>query len=175
MQVSTMNESNSDDHLVNCSSPKKQIAQRCIFKSISVVVDFVIFNVINWRLMGFPDSIHPPPAFGSSSNLEALALEVKEPSAVNGNSSVNSHPNFPRYYWFWFFAYVQRLIYILSYHFVRCISSYKSIYIYQFEFLVLAYVTTLWQWISGIYSFYRSLQLPNITFYLVIIIWDTRF
>ncbi|GJR95284.1 ACT domain-containing protein [Tanacetum coccineum] len=45
--VSTMPESNSDD-LVNCSSPGKQIAQ----------------------------SIHPPPAFGSSTNLEALALEA---------------------------------------------------------------------------------------------------
>ncbi|GKC82278.1 hypothetical protein Tco_1137995, partial [Tanacetum coccineum] len=47
VQVSTMPESNSDD-LVNCSSPGKQIAQ----------------------------SIHPPPAFGSSTNLEALALEA---------------------------------------------------------------------------------------------------
>nr|GEX37486.1 ACT domain-containing protein [Tanacetum cinerariifolium] len=57
-----MPESNSDD-LVNCSSPGKQIAQ----------------------------SIHPPPAFGSSTNLEALALEA---SGQSENASINSHTNF---------------------------------------------------------------------------------
>ncbi|XP_024990418.1 serine/threonine-protein kinase STY46-like isoform X1 [Cynara cardunculus var. scolymus] len=71
VQVSPLAESNSDD-LGGCSSPGKPIAQ----------------------------SIHPPPAFGSSPNLEALALEslaleAKESLTRNGNGAVNSHTNLP--------------------------------------------------------------------------------
>ncbi|KAI3745247.1 hypothetical protein L1987_58356 [Smallanthus sonchifolius] len=67
VQVCSVTEINSDD-LVNYSSSGKQISH----------------------------SIHPPPAFGSSPNLEALALEAMELSASNGNSDVNTHKNFPR-------------------------------------------------------------------------------
>ncbi|KAJ9550380.1 hypothetical protein OSB04_014425 [Centaurea solstitialis] len=71
VQVSPLNESNSDD-LGDCSSPGKPIAQ----------------------------SIHPPPAFGSSPNLEALALEAlaleaNESLTQNGNGAVNSYTNPP--------------------------------------------------------------------------------
>ncbi|XP_058090771.1 serine/threonine-protein kinase STY46-like isoform X2 [Magnolia sinica] len=41
-------------------------------------------------------SIHPPPAFGSSPNLEALALEVNKPNVQDGDSVVNANPLFPR-------------------------------------------------------------------------------
>lgn len=41
-------------------------------------------------------SIHPPPAFGSSPNLEALALEATEAQVRNGDSAVNSYKNLPR-------------------------------------------------------------------------------
>ncbi|KAI3515229.1 hypothetical protein L1887_14018 [Cichorium endivia] len=64
VQVSPVTENNDD--LGDCSSPGKQTTQ----------------------------SIHPPPAFGSSPNLEALALEAKEASAGNGDIAVNSHTNF---------------------------------------------------------------------------------
>nr|XP_043615888.1 serine/threonine-protein kinase STY46-like [Erigeron canadensis] len=68
VQVFPVTDCNSDDAL-NCSSPGKQISQ----------------------------SIHPPPTFGSSPNLEALALETKEPSAKDGNSSaVNSNTSVSR-------------------------------------------------------------------------------
>lgn len=40
-------------------------------------------------------SIHPPPAFGSSPNLEALALE-HESQIRNGDSAVNSYQTLPR-------------------------------------------------------------------------------
>ncbi|XP_076926754.1 serine/threonine-protein kinase STY46-like [Bidens hawaiensis] len=67
VQVCSVTENNSDD-LVNYSSPGQQISQ----------------------------SIHPPPAFGSSPNLEALALEANELSASSGNNSFNTNTNFPR-------------------------------------------------------------------------------
>ncbi|XP_023766449.1 serine/threonine-protein kinase STY46 isoform X1 [Lactuca sativa] len=54
--------SQSSEDSVDCSSPGKQTTQ----------------------------SSHPPPAFGSAPNLEALALEA------NGNNSVNSHIDIPR-------------------------------------------------------------------------------
>ncbi|KAL8228348.1 hypothetical protein R6Q57_015932 [Mikania cordata] len=40
--------------------------------------------------------IYPPPAFGSSTDLEALALEATELSSCNENGAVNTHTNFPR-------------------------------------------------------------------------------
>ncbi|XP_076932057.1 serine/threonine-protein kinase STY46-like [Bidens hawaiensis] len=67
VQVCSVTENNSDD-LVNYSSPGKQLSQ----------------------------SVHPPPAFGSSPNLEALALEATELSASSGNNSVNTNTNCPR-------------------------------------------------------------------------------
>ncbi|GMH23648.1 hypothetical protein Nepgr_025491 [Nepenthes gracilis] len=39
-------------------------------------------------------STHPPPAFGSSPNLEALALEVNKPHAVDGNSDADGTSRF---------------------------------------------------------------------------------
>ncbi|CAH1449765.1 unnamed protein product [Lactuca virosa] len=60
--VAYMQVSQSSEESVDCSSPGKQITQ----------------------------SIHPPPAFGSAPNLEALALEA------SGNNSVNSHTDIPR-------------------------------------------------------------------------------
>ncbi|XP_058098391.1 serine/threonine-protein kinase STY46-like isoform X2 [Magnolia sinica] len=41
-------------------------------------------------------SIHPPPAFGSSPNLEALALEASKPNVQDGDSAVNGNPLFAR-------------------------------------------------------------------------------
>ncbi|KAL0454049.1 UNVERIFIED_CONTAM: Serine/threonine-protein kinase STY46 [Sesamum latifolium] len=41
-------------------------------------------------------SVHPPPAFGSSPNLEALALEVSKSEVQDGDSGVNTSPMFPR-------------------------------------------------------------------------------
>ncbi|PIA35552.1 hypothetical protein AQUCO_03500126v1 [Aquilegia coerulea] len=41
-------------------------------------------------------SIHPPPAFGSSPNLEALALEVSKPHDKDGDSTVHANPYFAR-------------------------------------------------------------------------------
>ncbi|KAI3499293.1 hypothetical protein L1887_35088 [Cichorium endivia] len=63
VQVSPTTDGSSDD-LVPSTSPKQQPAQ----------------------------SIHPPPSFGSSPNLEALALEAHESQIRNGDS-VNSYPN----------------------------------------------------------------------------------
>nr|XP_043623977.1 serine/threonine-protein kinase STY46 [Erigeron canadensis] len=42
------------------------------------------------------NSIHPPPAFGSSPNLEALALEANESQVRNGDSAVNSYSTMRR-------------------------------------------------------------------------------
>ncbi|XP_021998279.1 serine/threonine-protein kinase STY46 isoform X1 [Helianthus annuus] len=67
VQVCSVTDNNSDD-LVNYSSNGKQI----------------------------PQSIHPPPAFGSSPNLEALALEATELSAGSGNNAVNTDTNLHR-------------------------------------------------------------------------------
>ncbi|KAM0049225.1 putative dual-specificity kinase TKL-Pl-4 family [Helianthus debilis subsp. tardiflorus] len=67
VQVCSVTDNNSDD-LVNYSSTGKQI----------------------------PQSIHPPPAFGSSPNLEALALEATELSAGSGNNAVNTDTNLHR-------------------------------------------------------------------------------
>ncbi|XP_071691409.1 serine/threonine-protein kinase STY46 [Rutidosis leptorrhynchoides] len=67
VQVSPTNDGSSDD-IDNSSSPRHQQAQ----------------------------SIHPPPAFGSSPNLEALALEANESHVRNGDSAVNSYPTIPR-------------------------------------------------------------------------------
>ncbi|KAA8535958.1 hypothetical protein F0562_028436 [Nyssa sinensis] len=39
-------------------------------------------------------SIHPPPAFGSSPNLEALALEENKSQVQDGDSAVNAHAQF---------------------------------------------------------------------------------
>ncbi|MFS7978307.1 putative dual-specificity kinase TKL-Pl-4 family [Helianthus anomalus] len=39
---------------------------------------------------------HPPPAFGSSPNLEALALEANESQVQNGDSAINSYSTLPR-------------------------------------------------------------------------------
>ncbi|XP_022896680.1 serine/threonine-protein kinase STY46-like isoform X1 [Olea europaea var. sylvestris] len=41
-------------------------------------------------------SIHPPPAFGSSPNLEALALEVSKSEIQDGGIAVNAGSKFPR-------------------------------------------------------------------------------
>ncbi|KAK8522245.1 hypothetical protein V6N13_115220 [Hibiscus sabdariffa] len=41
-------------------------------------------------------SIHPPPAFGSSPNLEALALEANKFQDEDGDSSVHANSHFPR-------------------------------------------------------------------------------
>ncbi|KAK4405377.1 Serine/threonine-protein kinase STY46 [Sesamum angolense] len=41
-------------------------------------------------------SVHPPPAFGSSPNLEALALEVSKSEVQDGDSGVNTSTIFPR-------------------------------------------------------------------------------
>ncbi|WOK94658.1 serine/threonine-protein kinase STY46 [Canna indica] len=43
----------------------------------------------------FKQSVHPPPAFGSSPNLEALALEASKPEVQDGDSVANA-PHFPR-------------------------------------------------------------------------------
>ncbi|KAJ0505834.1 putative dual-specificity kinase TKL-Pl-4 family [Helianthus annuus] len=67
VQVCSVTDNNSDD-LVNYSSNGKQI----------------------------PQSIHPPPAFGSSPNLEALTLEATELSAGSGNNAVNTDTNLHR-------------------------------------------------------------------------------
>ncbi|RWR90653.1 Protein kinase domain-containing protein [Cinnamomum micranthum f. kanehirae] len=41
-------------------------------------------------------SIHPPPTFGSSPNLEALALEANKTVVEDGDSAVHSKPKFSR-------------------------------------------------------------------------------
>ncbi|KAM7479484.1 hypothetical protein LguiA_027697 [Lonicera macranthoides] len=41
-------------------------------------------------------SMHPPPAFGSSPNLEALALEAKKIQVQDADYSINASANFPR-------------------------------------------------------------------------------
>ncbi|KAK9070856.1 hypothetical protein SSX86_009424 [Deinandra increscens subsp. villosa] len=66
-EVSPTTDGSSDD-LVYSGSPRQQSAQ----------------------------SIHPPPAFGSSPNLEALALEANESQVRNGDSAVNSYSALPR-------------------------------------------------------------------------------
>ncbi|KAK8945838.1 Serine/threonine-protein kinase HT1 [Platanthera guangdongensis] len=40
--------------------------------------------------------VHPPPTFGSSPNLESLALEVNEENVQDGDSAANSISNFSR-------------------------------------------------------------------------------
>lgn len=48
-------------------------------------------------LAGFSNvSIHPPPAFGSSPNLEALALEANKLDDQDEEDSVHAHVNFSR-------------------------------------------------------------------------------
>lgn len=42
-------------------------------------------------------SIHPPPAFGSSPNLEALALEASKSEVQDGDSAVDGGANISRY------------------------------------------------------------------------------
>ena len=42
-------------------------------------------------------NIHPPPVFGSSPNLEALALEANKSQDHNWNSTVNFQAQFSRY------------------------------------------------------------------------------
>ncbi|KAL4585071.1 hypothetical protein LXL04_009685 [Taraxacum kok-saghyz] len=69
VQVSPTTDGSSDE-LAYASSPRQQPAQR--------------------------NSIHPPPAFGSSPNLEALALEANESQIRNGDSAVNSYQTLPR-------------------------------------------------------------------------------
>lgn len=44
----------------------------------------------------FSLSVHPPPAFGSSPNLEALALEATRQDAQDGDS-VNDSSHLPRF------------------------------------------------------------------------------
>ena len=39
-------------------------------------------------------SIHPPPAFGSSPNLEALALEANQFDDKDGDNSVHANSKF---------------------------------------------------------------------------------
>ncbi|KAF8405477.1 hypothetical protein HHK36_010383 [Tetracentron sinense] len=41
-------------------------------------------------------SIHPPPSFGSSPNLETLALEANKSHVQDGDSAVNGSPHFAR-------------------------------------------------------------------------------
>ncbi|KAL8267931.1 hypothetical protein R6Q59_001729 [Mikania micrantha] len=55
-------------------------------------------DLFKYDLLGrlIPQSIYPPPAFGSSTDLEALALEATEISSCNENGTVNTHTNFPR-------------------------------------------------------------------------------
>lgn len=67
VQVSAVSDGNMADS-VHSSSPRKEPAQ----------------------------SIHPPPAFGSSPNLEALALEANNSLLQEGDSDANGHPKFSR-------------------------------------------------------------------------------
>nr|KJB30254.1 hypothetical protein B456_005G134700 [Gossypium raimondii] len=49
-------------------------------------------------LAGFSNvSIHPPPAFGSSPNLEALALEANKSKDQDGDSSLLDSSHLSRY------------------------------------------------------------------------------
>jgi hypothetical protein len=41
--------------------------------------------------------IHPPPTFGSSSNLEALALQTNKNNIEDGDNAMGVTPNFNRY------------------------------------------------------------------------------
>lgn len=41
-------------------------------------------------------SIHPPPAFGSSPNLEALAIEANNSHNLDGDNSVHANVQFSR-------------------------------------------------------------------------------
>lgn len=41
-------------------------------------------------------SMHPPPAFGSSPNLEALAIEANNSHDLDGDSSVHANAQFSR-------------------------------------------------------------------------------
>ncbi|XP_020517236.1 serine/threonine-protein kinase STY46 isoform X2 [Amborella trichopoda] len=41
-------------------------------------------------------SVHPPPAFGSSPNLEALAIESSKSQVKDGDSAVNANPSIAR-------------------------------------------------------------------------------
>lgn len=47
--------------------------------------------------MNYADSrIHPPPTFGSSPNLEALAIQANRYHVEDGDSSMSETPYFPR-------------------------------------------------------------------------------
>ncbi|KAL0348525.1 UNVERIFIED_CONTAM: Serine/threonine-protein kinase STY46 [Sesamum angustifolium] len=56
----------------------------------------VFLRVIGYFMIHVLDSVHPPPAFGSSPNLEALALEVSKSEVQDGDSGVNTSTMFPR-------------------------------------------------------------------------------
>jgi len=53
------------------------------------------FNVISLFLG--QKRIHPPPTFGSSSNLEALALQTNKNNIEDGDNNMGVTPNFNRY------------------------------------------------------------------------------
>ncbi|XP_039134850.1 serine/threonine-protein kinase STY46-like [Dioscorea cayenensis subsp. rotundata] len=69
-----------DVNLINCSDPSAQGEEDAPCSS----------NYFSRQ------STHPPPAFGSSANLEALALEASKPQVQDGDSAANSFTDLPR-------------------------------------------------------------------------------
>nr|GMC69365.1 serine/threonine-protein kinase STY46 [Ipomoea batatas] len=65
---------------------------------VNILKDILAFSFVLKSLCPFHYlSVHPPPAFGSSPNLEALVLEASKPHAPDENNAVNHSEKFPRY------------------------------------------------------------------------------
>jgi len=62
---------------------------------VFICANYLIFNVISLTLSR-ENRIHPPPTFGSSSNLEALALQTTKNNIEDGGSAMSVTPYFPR-------------------------------------------------------------------------------
>ncbi|XWS55131.1 hypothetical protein CRYUN_Cryun10bG0148500 [Craigia yunnanensis] len=92
-------------HVMRCTLPHQILEiESCQVQSISdgSLADSTLSNLLceesaqTSLKQSSRQSIHPPPAFGSSPNLEALALEANKSHDQDGDSSVHANSHFPR-------------------------------------------------------------------------------
>ncbi|KAH9655010.1 serine/threonine-protein kinase STY46 [Citrus sinensis] len=70
----------------------------CLFVQVHPVSDrnSAVSSLLDSEVPAQRQSIHPPPAFGSSPNLEALAIEANNSHNLDGDNSVHANVQFSR-------------------------------------------------------------------------------
>ncbi|KAH9654995.1 serine/threonine-protein kinase STY46 [Citrus sinensis] len=83
---------------IACTVYTLKMNGNCLFVQVHPVSDrnSAVSSLLDSEVPAQRQSIHPPPAFGSSPNLEALAIEANNSHNLDGDNSVHANVQFSR-------------------------------------------------------------------------------